>query len=320
MTTLSLIGLTAVLAALYYAHTRRRRLAHSPRTAVRDRGEVPLEDHFLAAAPASRAAVAATTFDARHAWSSHRLTWLHFGFVFALGFVTLAFEYRAEFDPTVALRAVEVPPVVEIEVVRTAQAPPRELPPPPPPEPAFRPGAELELVEDLLEVAPEPRPLEDLAVPPDDAAVEFVARVPPPPLPPTVAPPPPPAPDAEEIRTVVERMPRYLGCDVADPASLSRDEVPSEAESQALLLESIYAAVRYPEIAREQGIEGTPVVSFVVERDGSISGVTLLRDPGAGLGREAVRVVEGLCAWAPGEQRYRRVRVQFTLPIRFVLE
>ena len=89
------------------------------------------------------------------------------------------------------------------------------------------------------------------------------------------------------------------------------------------MLEFIYQNIRYPVIARESAIEGTVVVRFVVETDGSLQDIELVRDIGGGCGEEATRIVrlmneKGL-RWTPGEQRGRPVRVQFHLPVRFKL-
>jgi protein TonB len=72
-------------------------------------------------------------------------------------------------------------------------------------------------------------------------------------------------------------------------------------------------------MAREAGIQGTVFVTFVVERDGNITDVRVLRGVGGGLDEEAVRVVRNMPRWTPGRQRGQAVRVQFNLPIRFVL-
>jgi len=76
----------------------------------------------------------------------------------------------------------------------------------------------------------------------------------------------------------------------------------------------------YPEQARRQKIEGRVFVNFVVEKDGSVSNVKILRGIGAGCDEEAKRVVELMPKWTPGYQRGQAVRVSFNLPIKFALE
>lgn len=71
----------------------------------------------------------------------------------------------------------------------------------------------------------------------------------------------------------------------------------------------------YPEAALQQGIKGSVVVSFVVERDGSLTDIKVVRDLSFGTGQEAVRVLKKAKKWAPGVQNGRPVRVSYTLPI-----
>ena len=85
------------------------------------------------------------------------------------------------------------------------------------------------------------------------------------------------------------------------------------------LLAFLQRNIVYPELARENGIEGKVYVTFVVETDGSISNVKVLRDIGGGCGQEAVRVVMLMPKWKPGKQAGKAVRVQYNLPIYFVL-
>ena len=77
--------------------------------------------------------------------------------------------------------------------------------------------------------------------------------------------------------------------------------------------------VQYPRLALENGIEGRVYVTFVVEEDGSITNPRLLRDIGGGCGQEAIRVVKMMPKWKPGKQQGKVVRVQFNLPVNFVL-
>ena len=79
----------------------------------------------------------------------------------------------------------------------------------------------------------------------------------------------------------------------------------------------IKANLRYPEEALKQGIEGRVFVSFVIEEDGSVSNVRLLRDIGGGCGQEAVRVVKMMPKWKPARQKGKAVRSQYNLPVQF---
>lgn len=105
----------------------------------------------------------------------------------------------------------------------------------------------------------------------------------------------------QEIFTVVEEQPGFPGGD--------------EARIQFL-----HENIKYPQLAKESGIQGTVYVNFVVEPDGSVSNVTVLRGIGGGCDEEAVRVVKAMPKWAPGKQRGRPVRVSFNMPIKFTLQ
>jgi len=78
-------------------------------------------------------------------------------------------------------------------------------------------------------------------------------------------------------------------------------------------------AIRYPSVARENGTQGRVIVSFVCERDGSLTDVHITRDIGDGCGDEAVRVVKASPHWKPGIQNGRPVRVAYSVPVMFTL-
>ncbi|UKJ07724.1 energy transducer TonB [Solitalea lacus] len=78
--------------------------------------------------------------------------------------------------------------------------------------------------------------------------------------------------------------------------------------------------LRYPAMARENNVQGRVMVTFVVEKDGSITDVKVLRGIGSGCDEEAARVVKAMPKWKPGKQNGRPVRVQFSLPIVFRLD
>jgi protein TonB len=78
--------------------------------------------------------------------------------------------------------------------------------------------------------------------------------------------------------------------------------------------------IKYPQMAKESGIQGTVYVTFVVEKNGSITDVRVLRGIGGGCDEEAVRVVKNSPKWSPGKQRGKPVRVQYNLPVKFILQ
>ncbi|MCK7537596.1 MAG: energy transducer TonB [Marinilabiliales bacterium] len=108
--------------------------------------------------------------------------------------------------------------------------------------------------------------------------------------------------DEQEIFLVVEDMPTFQG-----------------QEKDAFRV-YIQQNLKYPVIAQENGISGRVYVSFVVDRDGSLTNVQVVRGVDPSLDKEAVRVVKSSPKWTPGKQRGRAVRVSFTFPIVFQLQ
>ncbi|MCC6411020.1 MAG: energy transducer TonB [Saprospiraceae bacterium] len=78
--------------------------------------------------------------------------------------------------------------------------------------------------------------------------------------------------------------------------------------------------IKYPALANENRIQGAVHLSFVVNKDGTVSDVTIVRDIGGGCGKEAVRVVSNMPKWSPGEANGHPVKVRYRLPVRFKLQ
>lgn len=145
--------------------------------------------------------------------------------------------------------------------------------------------------------------------------------IPPPPPPAPMTPPPPPVHQettGDEVFKVVERMPMFPGCDYVS----NYEERRTCANKR--LLEYVYDAINYPEEAVKKGVEGTAVVGFKVSTTGKIFDERLMRNPGAGTGEEALRVVKAMresgMRWTPGSSSGRQVTVQFNLPVKFKLD
>ena len=99
---------------------------------------------------------------------------------------------------------------------------------------------------------------------------------------------------------VVEVMPQYPGGQIA-------------------MLKYIMENIKYPKQIMEEGIQGRVTVSFIVEKDGRVSNVRLLRSVQPSLDKEAIRVVKSMPKWTPGKQNGKPVRVRFNLPVMFKL-
>lgn len=95
------------------------------------------------------------------------------------------------------------------------------------------------------------------------------------------------------------------------------DMMPEFPGGEMKLLEYIAMNVKYPEIARQKGISGRVFVTFIVEPDGSISNVGILKGIGSSCDQEAYRVVKAMPKWNPGEKDGKKVRVSYMLPINF---
>ena len=108
--------------------------------------------------------------------------------------------------------------------------------------------------------------------------------------------------EEEEIFVVVEDMPTFRGGDVNK------------------FREWVQQRIKYPQIAAENGIQGKVFIMFVVEPDGSVSNVTIMRGVDPALDQEAQRVVQTSPKWAPGKQRGAPVRVRFSITVNFQLQ
>lgn len=112
---------------------------------------------------------------------------------------------------------------------------------------------------------------------------------------------PEPKPEVEKVFDVVEQMPSFPG-------------------GPSALLEWLSNNVKYPVVAQENGVQGRVVVSFVVERDGSITDVKVVRGVDPSLDKEASRVVKAMPRWIPGKQNGSAVRVKYNVPVAFRLQ
>ena len=105
----------------------------------------------------------------------------------------------------------------------------------------------------------------------------------------------------QQVFDVVEKMPEYPG-------------------GQAALFEYLSTNVKYPADAEKKKVEGRVLVTFIVNTDGSITDIELVRKAFPSLDAEAVRVISGMPKWIPGEQKGQKVRVKYTVPLTFRLK
>ncbi len=126
------------------------------------------------------------------------------------------------------------------------------------------------------------------------------------------------APVKYEMKEEEEDMPIFVV--VEDMPIFRPDICQTYEESQKELLKYVSESIRFPAVATEYGIQGLVYVSFVVSPRGKVTNVKLVRGIQKDLDAEAIRVVKSLPDFEPGKQRGKPVRVEFTLPIRFVLK
>ncbi len=171
----------------------------------------------------------------------------------------------------------------EIDIITTAEEPP---PPPPPEVPEV--VEVLNVVEDDVETA------EIIIDTEDDKDREIVIQAP-------IQPAETEEEETDVIFMVVETMPSFPGGEQA-------------------LFKYLSDNIRYPVIAQETGIQGRVICQFVVNRDGSIVDIEVVRSVDKSLDNEAVRVIKNMPTWSPGKQRGKSVRVKYTLPVNFRLQ
>lgn len=211
-----------------------------------------------------------------------RLPFVLLGLFFTAAFVFMAFSYRTGDGIVGGGNDNDRTRDVEFELNEIDEPPPPEETPPPPDTPEVPPPP----TDDVREVEKEDDQTKVSIAPPD---------VPPPPVNNTPAPPPP-----DEIFDVVEEEPLFPG---------------GEEAMQSF----IKSKVKYPEMSIQMGDQGKVYVRFVVEKDGSITNVSVARGVTPELDKEAIRVVKMMPNWSPGKQRGRAVRTNVVIPIVFKL-
>jgi protein TonB len=125
----------------------------------------------------------------------------------------------------------------------------------------------------------------------------------------------------KEVVEVVEQVQEEVEEEAKEEVFIIVEEMPEFLDGgEAGLRAWIAKAIEYPVIAQENGIQGKVYVTFVVDKDGSVSDAKVIRGVDPSLDKEALRVVNSLPKWKPGKQRGKPVRVSYTVPISFVLQ
>jgi len=224
-------------------------------------------------------------------------------FIFFVLFVSspLIYNYiKGKVDDANKVKVVEYTTLAEPPPIDKNQPPPPPVEPPPPLKstvkftpPVIKPDEEVTdapppAVEELKEADPGTKTVEGNSNGVDASLLDGNGKE-------AIDEGPPP------ILTIVEKMPVFPG---------------GEQE----LFNYLNKNIKYPAIARENGIQGRVFVTFVVDAEGKVKDAKILRGLGSGLDDEALRVVRNMPAWKPGMQNGRVVQVQYNLPIVFTLK
>ena len=214
-----------------------------------------------------------------------KLLFLELGLIVSLGIVWFAFEWTSK-ETNVSTLEDTTQVVLEEEIIPITQ----ETPPPPPSAPKIPVlSDQIDIVDDEIEVN------DDLFMNLEDDAnmgVEIMEYV-----------------EVEEEVVEEEAIPFQLV-----------EEKPSFQGGDAITFSKwVNTRLEYPEIAKENGVQGRVTLQFTVEKDGSVTNVKVLRGVDPSLDKEAVRVVSMSPKWKPGKQRDRAVPVTYTFPVIFQL-
>ena len=214
-----------------------------------------------------------------------RLLFVEFGLLVTLGIVYGAFSFGTA-DKQTSLLDDGPQQVIEEEIIPITQ----ETPPPPPETPTVPVlSDQIDIIDDDIKVDDNILNLED----DDDLGVEIMEYV--------------EGPEEEEIEEeaipfqLVEQKPSFRGGDANQFSKWVNERLV------------------YPEIAKENGVQGKVMIQFTVENDGRVTNVRVLRGVDPSIDKEAVRVVSSSPKWTPGKQRDRAVRVTYTFPVIFQL-
>ena len=140
--------------------------------------------------------------------------------------------------------------------------------------------------------------------------------------------PPPPFPPQVEVIEVIENEPEIEEIEVVDTSIEGEDAIymvvekmPEFPGGMEAMWKFLSDHLNYPEEAREKNIEGRSIIQFIVEKDGTISNIEVVRSAGdKSLDKEAVRVIKLMPKWKPGSQRDKIVRCKYTAPVTFKLK
>ena len=216
----------------------------------------------------------------------HKITWLLIGYILVFGVLFVAFEWTAT-EKKHTGEIVSAGILLEEEIMVPITMPEKKVVPPPP---------QAKQITEILEIVDDEAEIEESEL----ASVEETGEV---------------VEIADVGNVVVEDIPEE------EPILQIVEQMPEFPGGMAALMKYLKENINYPRISRENGSQGKAFINFVVNTDGSIQDIEVLRsssDPY--LDKEALRVVGGMPKWNPGKQAGKAVRVRFTLPVTFRLK
>ena len=214
-----------------------------------------------------------------------RFLFVEIGFVVALLITLGAFEYTTKEKKAATLTA-ENTEVAEEEIIPITQ----DTPPPPPEAP------KIPIISDQIDIVDDDIAVEDNFMNIDDNGDLGV-----------------------EIRDYIEEFEEEVVEEETIPFQLVEEKPKFQGGDANAFSAWVAKNLVYPEIAKENGVQGRVMLQFTVNPDGSVSNVKVLRGVDASLDKEAVRVVSSSPKWTPGKQRDRAVKVSYTFPVIFQL-
>lgn len=214
----------------------------------------------------------------------------------------------------VNVELMQPPPIDETKPPPPPPPPPVEPPPPVKPTVKFVPPKIVKdemvkdeppppTIEELKEADPDKKTQEGNKSGVDMSQVEDDGKGKEPPPPPAAEEPPPPPPPPDDK--------------IYDLAVI--EQQPSFPDGEAAMFKYLRDNMDYPAMARENRIEGTVYIEFVIAKDGSVTSAIVKRGIGGGCNEEALRVVKSMPKWSPGKQQGNPVKVKFILPVKFKL-
>ncbi len=214
-----------------------------------------------------------------------RLLFVEIGFVVALLAVLFAFEWSSKEKADTSLLA-ENKELIEEEIIPITQ----ETPPPPPEM------AKIPILSDQIDIIDDDIKINDNIINTEDDASLGV-----------------------EIQDYVEEVKEEVVEEETIPFQLVEEKPKFQGGDANDFTKWVNQRLVYPDVAKENGVQGRVMLQFTVNTDGSVSGVKVLRGVDPSLDKEAVRVVSMSPKWTPGKQRDRKVKVTYTFPVIFQL-